>query len=192
MGYLSLADYTATLHPGTDTLWIDRGIAKGQQAGTYTFEGLLVYEGRVRSGSSTFTVNGTPISAGLAQALTCKDAVDNLSVEATSAFTPSDEKAVVWTAWAGAWGTHKVKYAWYLPDGAFYFDYTHGFTTSEALYKSWAWIEGVGLWQLGTYQVKVYLDGSLVTTVQFEVQAGGQGAGTQRAPFVVGGGGGEE
>lgn len=191
VGYLSLADYSATLAPSTDAIWIDRGIAKGQKAGTYTFNGSLVHGGRETSDSSTFTVAGTPVSIGLARALSCKDVVDNLFVDKTDTFTSSDEKAVVWTVWEGAWGTHTVKFEWVLPDGTHYFDYSHSFSTGEALYKTWSWIEGIGLWQTGTYKVKVYLDKTLKTTVQFNVTSGEQSS-TAGAPqgAEVGGGGG--
>ncbi len=190
VGHLSLADYATIVKTGTDTIWIDRGIAKSQAEGTYTFTGSLAYQSRESSDSSTFKVRGSPIAIDLARALTCKDVEDTLFVDETDTFTLSDSKVVVWTAWEGAWGSHTAKYDWYWPDGTLWFTYSQLFTSAEALYKTWCYFEG-GLWKTGTYSVKVYLDGTYVVNVNFTATASGQASpAVAPQPVAVGGGGG--
>lgn len=185
---LSLADHVTTVSTGTDIIWLDRGIIKNPVEGKYTFTGSMVYKDRETSDSSTFTVSGTSIPIGLAQALTCKDVDDTHCIDITDDFTTSDWKVVVWTAWEGAWGSHIATYEWYLPNGTFWFRYSQPFNSGSALYKTWCYFEG-GLWQTGTYTVVIKLDNTQVSYVKFKVTTSGQLTEMQKGPIAVGGGG---
>lgn len=174
LSYLSWNDQAESLPPGEETWHLLRGIAFDGLLGTYTYNASVSYAFETSSGSTTFDVQGTPISINLLEALTCKDVQNNMSVDETDTFTTDDDSVYVWTAWEGAFGVHTYRWEWHRPDGSIHFDYSGDFEASGSVWLTWGWIYTSYMNDYGEWYVNIYVDGSYVTTLYFTFEAGGQ------------------
>jgi len=173
--HLSFDNWTASMPPGEDVWRLTRGITTSASLGTYVYTASVSYASQVSKGSTTFTVQGTPIPPTLLEALTCKNVQDGEPVDETGTFTTADAKVYVWTAWEGISGAHTARWEWYQPDGTLAYSSLYNFTASDTLYDVWYWRSISTLsYALGRWSVKIYMDGSYKDTRYFTLVSGAQ------------------
>jgi hypothetical protein len=171
VSYLSFDNWTASMPPGEDVWRLTRGITTSASLGTYVYTASVSYASQVSKGSTTFTVQGTPIPP---------------------TFTTADAKVYVWTAWEGISGAHTAQWEWYRPDGTLAYSSLYNFTAGGTLLYVW-YGRSISTMSdsLGQWSVKIYMDGSYKGTRYFTLVSGAQSyASDQPQPFAPAGGAG--
>ena len=92
-----------------------------------------------------------------------------------------------WSAWEGAAGSHTVLFRWYKPNGSYYTEWEHQFTTTDELYYAWSWISTVYMYDSGQWSVRVHLDGNLKEILYFDFSTSASEMGDGATALPLGG-----
>jgi hypothetical protein len=165
---LSYSGWGVNVTPGEDSWYLDRGLASNAPLGLYTYIASAAYSTGSDSTSTTFTVQGAPISINNLDALTSRGVENGDPVDPTAYFTSSDDSVYAWLIWEGSSGSHSNSFVWYRPDGTLHFDYSYDFDTTDSLSRTWAYIPTSEMDPYtGEWWVHIYMDGIFVTTLYF-------------------------